>query len=241
MKGIIAVLAVMLALVSVGAAWDVSCDYNVVQQSNKADVNAYDKQIIEQTQDNCAMILGEGNSLIQSNYATSAPTAFKTVKQTQSNVAMIVGKSNYATQSNIAVADCIPAGTLTQTQKNSLLIIGSNNYASQSNYANADNSLDVPATVTQTQTNLGVMLGKKNALTQSSVATASTPDNKWTYDAPVVKQSQRNIAFMVNNCGDCRYDPETSYYGTTQVTWPTLVVNKPTAIEVACPNCELDP
>lgn len=247
MKGIIAVLAVLLALVSVGTATfgfgGFSCDYNVVSQSNTAEVSASDTQTIDQTQTNCAMVLGEGNTLIQSNVATAAPTAFKSVDQTQSNIAMIVGRENWASQSNLAVADCIPKGTLTQTQKNSLLIIGSSNSAIQSNDAFADNILDADPTVSQQQTNIGVMLGKKNALGQSNTADSTTkPDYLWfTSDKPKVTQEQKNIAFIVNNCGDCKNDPDTSYYGTTKVTWPALEVHKPTVIEVDCPNCELDP
>jgi len=248
MKGIIAVLAVMLALVSVGAAWyclppGSVCGTNTIVQSNVADAAGKDSQDIDQTQQNCAMILGDNNNIIQANSATVVDGSdFKTVTQRQSNVAMLVGKSNTADQSNTAVSDCAPQSVLEQTQNNSVLIIGENNFASQANDANypfgwdwnwGGSSTRVP-TVTQTQTNIGVLLGKNNNLYQTNTADAAINNG-----APVITQTQKNIAFAVNTCKDCNVD--THYAGTTKVTWPTLEVSKPTAIEVDCPDCVKDP
>ncbi|MGB9901829.1 hypothetical protein [Methanothrix sp.] len=171
----------------------------------------------------------------------AAGSDFKTVTQTQSNVAMLVGKSNTAYQSNTAVSDCAPQSVLEQTQKNSVLIIGENNFASQVNYAN-DPSPDwmgggsntrVP-TVKQTQTNIGVLLGKNNNLYQTNIAYAAINNG-----APAITQTQKNIAFAVNTCKDCVVD--TTYAGTTEVTWPELVVFKPKAVVVQCPGCVVDP
>jgi len=245
MKGIIAVLAVMLALVSVGAAWPCEpvCGTNTIVQSNVADASGKDSQDITQTQQNCAMILGDNNYINQANDAkVVSGSNFKTVTQTQSNVAMLVGKSNTAYQSNTAVSDCAPQSVLEQTQKNSVLIIGENNFAKQVNDADdpfgwdwnwGGSSTRVP-TVKQTQTNIGVLLGKNNNLYQSNTADAAINNG-----APEIIQQQKNIAFAVNTCKDCMVD--TTYAGTTKVTWPVLEVYKPTVIEVDCPGCELDP
>lgn len=241
----------MLALVSVGAAnwWppcpppEPVCGTNTIVQSNVADASGKDSQDIDQTQQNCAMILGDNNYIGQSNDAkVVVGSDFKNVKQTQSNVAMLVGKSNTAYQSNKAVSDCAPQSVLEQTQKNSVLIIGENNLASQANDADdplgydwnwGGSSTRVP-TVKQTQTNIGVLLGKNNNLYQTNTADAAIVNG-----APAITQTQKNIAFAVNTCKDCNVDTE--YLGTKKVTWPVLDVTKPTAIEVDCPNCELDP
>lgn len=250
MKGIIAVLAVMLALVSVGAAtWGPicpppTCEANVIYQSNDASAAGKANQDISQDQKNCAMILGEGNLISQANNAeVVSGSDFKNVIQTQSNVAMLVGKANTAYQSNIAVSDCAPNAVLEQTQKNSILIIGEKNFASQTNTArdpqggntnSGSGGSTKDPTVKQTQANIGVLLGMNNILYQSNTADAELSGGN-----PSITQNQKNIAFSVNTCKDCIVD--TTYLGTRKVTWPALEVYKPTVVEVDCPKCELDP
>ncbi|MDM7912693.1 MAG: hypothetical protein QUS09_06315 [Methanotrichaceae archaeon] len=267
MKRYLAVLAVMLALVSTafgcGGFWDPcpppapdcptgTCGYNEITQSNVADAfsgkandctwcsNDPGNLNVEQTQTNCVAVLGEDNTVAQTNMAKAEGTA---QKQTQDNIAMVVGSANWVSQSNDALAtglrdgciDCGPYGIHeTQTQKNLLLAIGVDNAASQSNVAKAysDSSIRFAYPIEQTQKNVGLLLGKKNRLTQTNDAD-STMYKDIGVD-PKITQIQKNIAFALNNCDDCKVD--TSYIGTTSVTWPTVSVTAPAIPTIACPS-----
>ncbi len=250
MKGILAVLAVMLALVSVGAAFGsycpppTTCEWNIIQQSNDASASAKANQDVDQTQTNCAMVMGAGNTVVQSNDASIvANSEFKKVTQSQSNIAMVVGKDNYVLQSNTAVSDCAPQAVLEQLQKNTILVIGESNQAWQTNsasdpwnsgYSGGSSTTTRDPAVKQDQSNIGVLLGKMNSLSQSNTAEATITNGN-----PSITQTQKNIAFAVNTCKDCVVD--TTYAGTTKVSWPVLEISKPTVVEPKCPDCVEDP
>lgn len=264
MKRYLAVLAVMLALVSTAFGCTGSfcpppppcptgdCGYNTVVQSNVADAfsgKANDctwcstdpgNLNVEQTQTNCAAVLGEDNTVVQANTAKAEGT---NQKQTQDNIAMVVGSANVVVQSNNALATglkdgCFDCGTYgiheTQTQKNLLLAIGVNNYATQSNVAKAysDSSIKFAYPIEQTQKNVGLLLGKKNTLLQTNDAD-STMYKDIGVD-PKILQIQKNIAFALNNCDDCKVD--TSYIGVTSVTWPRVSVTAPAIPTIECPS-----
>jgi len=193
---------------------------------------------LEQTQKNCAAVLGEGNSIVQSNKADAYGTA---QKQLQDNIAMVVGYSNAVSQTNDALATGVgntangPYGLYeTQTQKNLMLVIGSNNIASQNNVAKAySDSPILPAyPIDQNQKNVGLLLGKKNWLYQSNDAEATM--QKCIEVDPQISQIQKNIAFAVNNCDDCRVD--TTYSGVTSFTWPSVTAPAPAIPAISCPT-----
>lgn len=265
MKKFLTMLVAMLAMVSFGmanpACWpncggqqdkpcsDGTCDYNNIIQTNIADATsgqAYtdvpswfgDNGLlkVEQTQKNCAAVLGEGNSVTQNNKAVASGTA---QKQLQDNVAMVVGYSNMVIQSNDALATGLGFdGTHgiyeEQAQKNLMLIIGSNNYANQKNKAMAfsDSPIWPAYPIKQDQKNIGLLLGKKNALVQFNDADATM--KKCIEVDPQIKQIQKNIAFAVNNCDDCKVD--TSFTGTTTFTWPSVTAPAPAVPAISCPT-----
>ncbi|MHB8119467.1 MAG: hypothetical protein ACYDHX_12165 [Methanothrix sp.] len=226
------------------------CDYNVITQDNTAQATSGQAFVcdgcglqlapgylnVEQTQTNCAAVLGEGNIVNQNNKADAYGSA---MKQTQSNVAMVVGSSNFVDQDNTGMETGTPADGAygiyeTQDQKNLMLIIGVNNHAEQSNDAKAysDSKIFPAYPISQTQKNVGLLLGKKNWLVQGNDATATM--QKFIEVDPAIKQMQKNIAFAVNNCADCVVD--TSFAGTTSFTWPAVTAPAPAIPAIACPT-----
>jgi hypothetical protein len=228
-----------------------TCDYNIITQTNDVDATSgqafvddgkYDKQgeiyglEVDQTQKNCAAVLGEGNVVTQGNKATAYGTV---INQIQDNIAMVVGSSNIVTQANDALAtgvsgDGAYGAYMTQSQKNLMLVIGTNNIAYQGNLAKAyDDSRLWPAfPIDQNQKNVGLLLGNKNILTQTNDA------NAWMLKCievdPKIKEVQKNIAFAVNNCKDCKVD--TSFDGATTFTWPVVNAPAPVMPAISCPS-----
>jgi len=265
MKRFIVVLALMLAMVSTGLATfsppcsGPDCDYNVINQVNFAHAEsgqaaegclvdpATTGLTAEQTQTNCAAVMGNGNNVAQSNNANLAGTV---LKQVQSNVALVVGSANGVTQANDALETGMgtvgPYGLAeTQTQKNLMLIIGTNNHAEQYNTAKAYSDspfasagffgLGATSTypITQTQTNVGMLLGNKNWVVQSNTATADM-FKKIQVD-PSIVQTQKNIAFAINNCGQVAVP--NSFTGTTSFTWPQVSDPAPATPTISCGDC----
>jgi hypothetical protein len=261
MKKFLTMLVAMLAMISVGSAtwnWGTPdcatgpCDYNVITQTNVADAvsgqafsdigwwgeKASAALDVYQEQKNCAAVLGEGNTVTQSNKADASGTE---LNQIQHNIAMVVGTTNTVTQKNEALATGVAADGAygiyeTQNQKNLMLIIGANNYASQSNLAKAysDSGISLAYPIEQTQKNVGLLLGKKNWLVQSNDAEATM--KKCIEVDPKIVQVQKNIAFAVNNCDDCKVD--TTYGGVTSFTWPIVTAPAPNIPAILCPTGE---
>jgi len=254
MKMYLVMLAVMLAFIPIVMAEGSSgcpgpdCGYNVITQSNTAIADSgkpvycseckdsKDVLALEQTQTNCAAVLGEGNKVDQTNHADAAGVL---LTQMQKNIGMVVGADNTLDQSNEAKADGIKDGrdqdhgfSIDQSQKNLGLIIGENNRATQENEAKAYDAStpDKKFPISQTQTNMAVILGAKNKVNQENEATA-TMDKTIEID-PKITQIQKNLAFAINNCNTPRVS--TKFTGIKTVEWPEVKVVAPAYPQIAC-------
>ena len=222
-------LQMILMIAAIGPAVGIycsagTCEYNVITQIDTAVAESGNAQIcesgpdgeqsealIQQIQANCAAVMGESNTVTQSNTANASGFA---QDQMQNNIALVVGSSNTVSQKNNAlatgineVADEISYGSYeTQSQKNLMLIMGCENTAVQSNTANAYNDAGIFQTyaIEQIQSNMGLLLGTKNWLEQKNDATATML--KLMDVDPVIRQAQRNVAIAANDCEDCETD-----------------------------------
>ncbi|MDM7912694.1 MAG: hypothetical protein QUS09_06320 [Methanotrichaceae archaeon] len=170
---------------------------------------------IDQIQSACAAVLGEENTVLQTNQAEAYGTE---QTQLQDSIALVVGSSNYVSQENNAIASGVTGAYgshETQSQRNLLLAIGCHNIAGQTNTAKAYSDA---YPIEQTQSNVALLLGKGSWLSQSNAATA-TIFKEINVD-PYIRQTQRNIAFAINNCEDCDLDTFTEFCWAASINPP---------------------
>jgi hypothetical protein len=231
-----------------------TCEYNVITQINTAATESGKAQIyesgsldgvqsealkVEQIQVNCAAVIGESNTILQSNTAEAYGVA---QDQMQDNIALVVGSSNAISQENNAlaagiaeIADEAAYGSYeTQSQENLLLIIGCENTAIQSNTANAYSEALIfqPYPVEQIQSNVGLLLGTKDWLVQNNNAIATM--FKHIKVDPAIRQMQRNVALAANNCEECEIDT----IDPIEYCWKTTTNPEASANEISCAEGE---
>jgi hypothetical protein len=180
MRYILTMILVMASLISAGSAVN-----NYIEQSNFAQADGTGTATISNSQENFGLIVGDDNTLIQSNNGVSSTSGLNSVLSlTQSNAQVIIGDSNMVSQDNLAWLN-INGGmfnSITETQSNLGVIVGDENSASQSNAAwdvieSGENNV-----ITDTQSNLGVQIGDENTLEQINEKLNFATTEESTYD-----------------------------------------------------------
>lgn len=184
---ITAAVFLLVALVSSAAAQTIIG--NTVIQSNTESALASGTGMAVQNQTNFAIVMGDGNSLMQSN-DDFANVFHGTIKQRDANAAFIMGFNNTVIQANTKMAADIfnvsVPSTIAQTELNQVLVVGDSNGVIQTNMESAQDG----GPVKQWDVNFAAIVGLGNGVSQNNT------DDVVHDGIALINQSDKNIAYV---------------------------------------------